>query len=51
MCLVASLGVGGEWFVVWPSKIWNGPEAAFPAFTVVGIVLLLPVEREAEGRP
>jgi predicted small integral membrane protein len=50
MWLVAFLGVGGEWFLMWQSKTWNGQEAAFRMFTVVGIVLLLLVESEAEQR-
>jgi predicted small integral membrane protein len=41
MWLVAFLTVGGEWFLMWQSKIWNGQEAAFRMFTVVGIVLLV----------
>jgi len=50
MWLVAFLSVGGEWFLMWQSKNWNGQEAAFRMFTVVGIVLLLvampdPLER------
>lgn len=48
MWLVAFLSVGGEWFLMWQSKAWNGQEAAFRMFTVVGIVLLLVVQREAE---
>jgi len=46
MWLVAFLGVGGEWFLMWQSKNWNGQEAAFRMFTVVGIVLLLVAQRE-----
>jgi predicted small integral membrane protein len=41
MWLVAFLSVGGEWFLMWQSKTWNGQEAAFRMFTVIGIVLLL----------
>ena len=48
MWLVAFLAVGGEWFLMWQSKTWNGQDAAFRMFTVVGIVLLLLVHREAE---
>jgi len=51
MWLVAFLGVGGEWFLMWQSKTWNGQEAAFRMFTVVGIVLLLLVQPEAEEQP
>lgn len=48
MWLVAFLSVGGEWFMMWQSKIWNGQEAAFRMFTVVGILLLLVVQPESE---
>jgi predicted small integral membrane protein len=48
MWLVAFLSVGGEWFLMWQSKTWNGQEAAFRMFTVVGIVLLLVVQRDSE---
>jgi predicted small integral membrane protein len=41
MWLVAFLSIGGEWFLMWQSKSWNGQDAAFRMFTVVGIVLLL----------
>ena len=41
MWLVAFLGVGGEWFLMWQSKTWNGQDAAFRMFTVTGIILLL----------
>ncbi len=37
---VAFLGVGGEWFLMWQSKAWNGQEAAFRMFASLGIVLL-----------
>jgi predicted small integral membrane protein len=51
MWLVAFLSVGGEWFLMWQSKTWNGQEAAFRMFTVIGIVLLLVAQPEAEGQP
>jgi predicted small integral membrane protein len=51
MWLVAFLSVGGEWFLMWQSKIWNGQDAAFRMFTVVGIVLLLVALPEREGQP
>jgi predicted small integral membrane protein len=49
--LVAFLSVGGEWFLMWQSKTWNGQEAAFRMFTVVGIVLLLLLEPDADDQP
>jgi predicted small integral membrane protein len=39
--LVAFLGVGGEWFLMWQSTDWNGQPIAFQMFTITGIVLLL----------
>ena len=46
MWLVAFLDVGGEWFLMWQSKMWNGQEEAFRMFTTVGVVLLVVVQRE-----
>jgi predicted small integral membrane protein len=40
MWFVAFLTVGAEWFLMWQSKTWNGQEAAFRMFTVIGIVLI-----------
>jgi predicted small integral membrane protein len=51
MWLVAFLDVGGEWFLMWQSHIWNGREAAFGMFAVVGIVLLILLQPETEGQP
>ncbi|MGD0963398.1 MAG: DUF2165 domain-containing protein [Candidatus Acidiferrales bacterium] len=51
MWLVAFLGVGAEWFLMWQSKSWNGQDAAFRMFTVIGIVLLLLAQPDAEGPP
>jgi predicted small integral membrane protein len=48
MWFVAFLTVGGEWFLMWQSKTWNGQEAAFRMFTIVGIVLLLLVQKDDE---
>jgi predicted small integral membrane protein len=41
MWLVAFLSAGGEWFLMWQSRIWNGQDAAFRMFTAIGIVLIL----------
>jgi predicted small integral membrane protein len=48
MWLVAFLDVGGEWFLMWQSKSWNGQEAAFRMFAVLGIVLLILVQPEVD---
>ncbi len=51
MWLVAFLAIGGEWFLMWQSKAWNGQDAAFRMFTVVGIVLLLVAQPDGEDQP
>jgi predicted small integral membrane protein len=51
MWLVAFLVVGAEWFLMWQSHTWNGQEAAFRMFAVVGIVLLIVMQPEMEGQP
>jgi predicted small integral membrane protein len=50
MWLVAFLSIGGEWFLMWQSKSWNGQEAAFRMFTVVGIVLLILIQPDSQGQ-
>ena len=32
--------IGGEWFLMWQSKVWNGQQAAFRLTVIFGIVLL-----------
>jgi predicted small integral membrane protein len=51
MWLVAFLTVGAEWFLMWQSQVWNGQEAAFRMFVVVGLVLMLLLQPETEGQP
>ena len=51
MWLVAFLSIGAEWFLMWQSKTWNGQEAAFRMFAVVGLVLLLVVQPDVDGQP
>jgi predicted small integral membrane protein len=51
MWLVAFLSVGAEWFLMWQSKSWNGQDAAFRMFTVVGIVLLFLALPDTESQP
>jgi predicted small integral membrane protein len=48
---LAFLSVGGEWFLMWQSKSWNGQDAAFRMFAVIGIVLLLVAMKDEEERP
>jgi predicted small integral membrane protein len=51
MWLVAFLTVGAEWFLMWQSHLWNGQEAAFRMFVVLGIVLLLMLQPDREDQP
>jgi predicted small integral membrane protein len=51
MWLVAFLAVGGEWFLMWQSRMWNGQDAAFRMFTVIGVVLLLVVQPDVAEQP
>jgi predicted small integral membrane protein len=46
--LTAFLTIGGEWFLMWQSQTWNGQEAAFRMFTIMGVVLLLLVQKDDE---
>jgi predicted small integral membrane protein len=48
---VAFISVGGEWFLMWQSKIWNGQDAAFRMFAVIGIVFTLLVLPDSEAQP
>lgn len=51
MWLVAFLSVGGEWYLMWQSRTWNGQDASFRMFTVIGIVLLLLAQPESDTQP
>ena len=51
MWLVAFLSVGGEWFLMWQSHTWNGQDAAFRMFAVIGIVLVLLALPDSEMQP
>jgi len=51
MWLVAFLAVGGEWFLMWQSRTWNGQDAAFRMFTVIGVILLLVAQPDTADQP
>jgi predicted small integral membrane protein len=46
--LVAFITVGGEWFLMWQSRIWNGQDTAFRMFTVTALILLLLIQPDPE---
>jgi predicted small integral membrane protein len=45
---VAFVSVGGEWFLMWQSRTWNGQDAAFRMFTMMGISLIYLTMRNDE---
>jgi predicted small integral membrane protein len=49
MWLTAFLTVGGEWFLMWQSHTWNGQDAAFRMFVVLGVVMALVVLPETKA--
>ena len=48
---VAFIIVGGEWFLMWQSKLWNGQDAAFRMFAVIGIIFIVLVLPDTEAQP
>lgn len=46
--LVAFLAVGGEWFLMWQSPVWNGQQTAARNFAVVALVMMLLVQPEKD---
>jgi len=36
----AFMTVGGEWFLMWQSRTWNGQDAAFRLFAMMGLSLV-----------
>jgi len=45
---VAFITVGGEWFLMWQSGTWNGQNAAFRMFAILGLILLFLHQRDDE---
>mgnify|MGYP003639020583 CR=1 FL=1 len=45
---VAFITVGGEWFLMWQSKTWNGQDAAFRMFACLGLMLVFLMQRDDE---
>ncbi|KVC87921.1 hypothetical protein WL01_09800 [Burkholderia ubonensis] len=37
---VGFLAIGGEWFAMWQSKIWNGQESAFRFYMTILVALI-----------
>jgi hypothetical protein len=41
--------IGGEWFAIWQSQIWNGQEKAFEFLTMISAILLILLIPELAG--
>jgi predicted small integral membrane protein len=46
---LAFISIGGEWFLMWQSKLWNGLDSAFRMFACVGIVLIFLILPESDA--
>jgi predicted small integral membrane protein len=38
---VGFVAIGGEWFAMWQSQIWNGQQKAFDFIGMLGVILLV----------
>ena len=50
MWLVAFLSIGAEWFLMWQSHTWNGQDAAFRMFAIVGLVLVILLQPDCDAQ-
>lgn len=41
------IAIGGEWFLMWQSEIWNGQQAAFRIAAIFAIILVFLAQEEA----
>ena len=45
---IAFLAVGGEWFAMWQSQVWNGQQPAFRILASILLVLIFVAQPDAE---
>jgi predicted small integral membrane protein len=45
---VGFMAIGGEWFLMWQSEIWNGQQAAFRFYMSILVVMILVMQRDDE---
>ena len=45
---VGFLAIGGEWFAMWQSQVWNGQQPAFRIFASILLVLIFVAQPDAE---
>ncbi len=48
--LLAFITVGGEWFLMWQSRLWNGEETAGRNFLISAVLLVLLAQQDGELR-
>ena len=39
--VVGFIAIGGEWFAMWQSEVWNGQDKAFSFVSMIGVVLVV----------
>lgn len=44
------IAIGGEWFAMWQSQIWNGQQKAFDFVAMIGVVLIILLLSEGSER-
>jgi len=45
---VGFMAVGGEWFLMWQSEVWNGQQAAFRFYVSILLVTVLVLQPDTE---
>lgn len=45
------IALGGEWFLMWQSEIWNGQQSAFRLAALLGIVLVYLTNADSDQNP
>jgi predicted small integral membrane protein len=45
---IGFLAIGGEWFAMWQSQVWNGQQPAFRIFASILLVLIFVAQPDAE---
>ena len=43
---VLFLVIGGEWFLMWQSSLWNAQDTAYHMITVLGVMLLILLKKD-----
>ncbi len=47
--IIGFVTIGGEWFAMWQSAVWNGQQKAFEFIGMIGLVLTVLLLPEAEA--